>query len=65
MNRAAIDQDSGIEHAPAPRGSPQLPHGAGEALMPGEDDEDATANVDSSRSRSPLLQDGHSCVVDP
>jgi hypothetical protein len=57
-----ISYDSGIEQAPGPRGSPQLPHGAGDELMR-EEEADATANVDSSRSRSPLLQDGHSCVV--
>jgi hypothetical protein len=51
--------DQFIEHAPGPRGSPQLPQGAGDAFGRSEGEDVPTANVESSRSSSTLLHDGH------
>ena len=57
--------DQSIEHAPGPRGSPQLPQDAGEELERSAEDEDETANVESNRSRSILLHDGQDGVTEP
>jgi hypothetical protein len=53
-----------IEQAPGPRGSPQLPHGAGAALRVGSFADSApTANTESCLARSSLRQDGHASTV--
>jgi len=54
--------DQSIEHAPGPRGSPQLPQGAGDALGRSEGEDPPTANVESRRSSSTLLHEGHESV---
>src|SRR5690349_1434123 len=57
--------DQSIEQAPGPRGSPQLPQGAGEALGRSVGDEDETANLESNLSRSTELHDGQEGVTEP
>ena len=51
-----------IEQEPGPRGSPQVPHGPGVDVA--RDADDATANVESNRSSSMLLQLGHAGTVE-
>jgi hypothetical protein len=54
-----------IEHAPGPRGSPQVPHAPGESVVRVLEEEEDTAKVESRRSRSALLHEGQAGSVEP
>lgn len=57
---------SGLEHAPAPRGSPQAPHGPGDADAEAlEEPLAATANTESCGTNFLLWHLGHSALSLP
>jgi hypothetical protein len=53
-----------LEQLPAPRGSPQAPHGAGPDIRDGLEDGALTAKTDSCLSSAVLAHLGHSSFVD-